>query len=375
MPDARIIITRPLPGDPSDLLRQAGFSNVWVNPRDERLPRSELLRVIPGAHAVLATPADTLINAEFFDAAGPQLKIVSNYAVGVDNTDLAEARRRGIIVGHTPHAVTEPTADIAWLLLLGAAKRAGEGERLVRSGTWKGVGPNELLGTRVIGKTLLIVGAGRIGLATARRSIGWEMKVLYCARSRHPEYEKPPISAQRIGLEEGLRQADFVSVHTPLSAQTRHLISAERLAMLKPSAILINTARGEIVDEKALIAALQAGRIAGAGLDVYTHEPAVDPALLALDNVVLLPHLGSATIEGREASGEKVIANIRAWCDGQGAREVRIAAMVTKRHDRCVAGLCADYAGLEVPDRYVFGYGMDYHEQGRNLPAIYALKD
>lgn len=319
MPDARIIITRPLPGDPSDLLRQAGFSNVWVNPRDERLPRSELLRVIPGAHAVLATPADTLINAEFFDAAGPQLKIVSNYAVGVDNTDLAEARRRGIIVGHTPHAVTEPTADIAWLLLLGAAKRAGEGERLVRSGTWKGVGPNELLGTRVIGKTLLIVGAGRIGLATARRSIGWEMKVLYCARSRHPEYEKPPISAQRIGLEEGLRQADFVSVHTPLSAQTRHLISAERLAMMKPSAILINTARGAVIEEAALVRALKDGTIAAAGLDVYENEPALAPGLADLPNTFLLPHLGSATVEDRIWMMELAVKNIIAVLSGRPA--------------------------------------------------------
>lgn len=306
----RIIITRPLPGGPVRLLNEAGFTNVWVNPRDERLPRAELLGAIRGAHAVLATPADTLINAEFFDAAGPQLRIVSNYAVGVDNTDLIEAKKRGIIVGHTPHAVTEPTADIAWLLLLGAAKRASEGERLVRSGTWKGVGPNEMLGHRVVGKTLLIVGAGRIGLATARRSIGWEMKVLYCARSRHLEYERPPINASRVELNEGLRQADFISIHTPLTPETRHLINAERVALMKPTAILINTSRGAVIDEAALVQALHEKRIAAAGLDVYEHEPQLAPGLADLPNTFLLPHLGSATVEDRMWMMEIAVKNV-----------------------------------------------------------------
>jgi glyoxylate reductase len=310
MPDPRIIVTRPLPGDPVGMFQRAGLTNIWINSRDERLPRAELLRTVRGAVAVLATPADTLINAEFFDAAGPQLKIVSNYAVGVDNTDLAEAKRRGIIVGHTPHAVTEPTADIAWLLLLGAAKRASEGERLVRSGTWKGVGPNELLGHRVIGKTLLIVGAGRIGLATARRSIGWNMKVLYFARSQHPEFEKPPINARRVSLEEGLREADFISIHTPLNESTRHLINAARLALMKPSAILINTSRGGVIDEKALVSALRERRIAAAGLDVYENEPQLAPGLADLPNTFLLPHLGSATVEDRTWMMEIAVNNI-----------------------------------------------------------------
>jgi glyoxylate reductase len=292
----RIVITRPLPGDAVARLAGAGFRNIWINPRDERLPRGELLQAIRGAHAVLATPADTLINAEFFEA---------------------EAKRRGIIVGHTPHAVTEPTADIAWLLLLGAAKRASEGERLVRSGSWKGVGPNELLGHRVVGKTLLIVGAGRIGLATARRSIGWEMKVLYHARSRHLEYEKPPISAQRVALEEGLQQADFVSVHTPLTEATRHLINAERLAMMKSTAILINTSRGAVIDEAALVEALRAGRLAAAGLDVYEREPQLASGLVDLPNTFLLPHLGSATVEDRTWMMEIAVDNIVAALRGE----------------------------------------------------------
>lgn len=317
MSDPRIIITRPLQGEPRTLLEQAGFGNIWINPHDARLSRPELLAAIRGAHAVLATPADTLINAEFFDAAGPQLIIVSNYAVGVDNVDLAEAARRQIIIGHTPNAVTEPTADIAWLLLLGAAKRAGEGERLVRSGQWRGVGPNELLGHRIIGKTLLIIGAGRIGLATARRSLGWEMKVLYHARSRHEAFEQPPINARRISLEEGLAQADFVSIHTPLNDETRHMINAERLALMKRSAILINTARGAVIDEAALVQALRSKTIAAAGLDVYEKEPALHPGLAELDNTFLLPHLGTATVDDRIAMMHIAVDNIIAALRGQ----------------------------------------------------------
>lgn len=311
----RIVITRPLPGDPVGRFREAGFDDVWTNPEDARLARPALLDAVRGAHAVLATPADVLINAEFFDAAGPQLRVVSNYAVGVDNIDLGEAARRNVIVGHTPNAVTEPTADIAWLLLLGAAKRASEGERLVRSGRWKGVGPNELLGHRVVGKTLLIIGAGRIGLAVARRSIGWEMTVLYHARTRHAEFERPPVLARAVSLEEGLREADFVSVHAPLTPQTRHLIDAARLAMMKPTAILINTARGAVVDEAALVEALRDRRIAAAGLDVYENEPQLHPGLASLDNTFLLPHLGSATTEDRvwmmRIATDNIIAALR----------------------------------------------------------------
>jgi glyoxylate reductase len=315
--EPRIVITRPIPGDPRKVLADAGFTNVWVNPVDERLPRPDLLKAIPGAHAVLATPADTLINREFFDAAGPQLRIVSNYAVGVDNIDLAEARKRGVLVGHTPNAVTEPTADIAWLLLLGAAKRASEGERLVRGRQWKGVAPQQLLGHRVIGKTLFIIGAGRIGYATAKRSIGWDMNVLYHARSRHEEVERPPINAHRVTLEVGLHEADFVSIHTPLTHETRHLINADRLKLMKRSAILVNTSRGAVVDEAALVEALRSGTIAAAGLDVYEREPALAPGLAELDNTFLLPHLGSATVDDRVWMMEIAVDNIIAALRGQ----------------------------------------------------------
>ena len=196
----RIVITRPLPGDPVDKFSQAGFDNIWVNPQDVGLTRSELLEAVVGAHGVIDTPFDTNINAEFFDAAGEQLIIVSNYAVGVDNVDLAEAAKRGIIVGNTPDPVTEPTADAAWLLLLAAARRARQGLDLARSGNWKGVRPLDPPGKRIIGKTLLIIGPGRIGSAVARRALGWDMQILYYARSQHPEIEGSPINATRVSL-------------------------------------------------------------------------------------------------------------------------------------------------------------------------------
>jgi glyoxylate reductase len=313
----RIVITRPLQGDPIAVLRRAGFDNIWINPRDVRLPRQELLWAIRGAHGVLATPADTLINQEFFDAAGPQLKIVSNYAVGVDNVDVAEARKRGVIVGYTPYVVTEPTADVAWLLLLGAARRASEGERLVRSGEWRGVGPNELLGHRVVGQTLFILGAGRIGYATARRAIGFQMRIIYHARTRHAQFEHPPVGAAYVALEEGLRQADFVSIHTPLNPSTRHLINAERLRLMKPSAILVNTSRGAVIDEAALVEALRGGGIAAAGLDVYENEPNLAPGLADLPNTFLLPHLGTATVDDRIAMMHMAVENVIAALRGE----------------------------------------------------------
>jgi len=308
--EARIVITRPMPGHPVAKLKAAEFRNVWINPVDERLRRADLLAAVRGAHAVIATPADTLINAEFFDAAGEQLKIVSNYAVGVDNIDLDEAHRRGVVVGHTPDAVTEPTADIAWLLILGAARRAREGMDLVRSGNWTGVAPNQLLGHRLVGKTLFILGAGRIGYATARRAGGFRMNVIYHARSQHEEFERDPINAKRVTLEDGLRDADVISIHTPLTNETRHLIGERELSMMKPSAILVNTARGAVIDEAALAQALRLRKIAAAGLDVYEHEPALAHGLAETRHAFLLPHLGSATEEDREWMCEIAVENV-----------------------------------------------------------------
>jgi glyoxylate reductase len=311
-----IAITRPLPGDPIGMLRAAGFEDVWINPRDERLTPQEFRDAAPGANAILTTPMDR-VDGALLDAAGPQLKIVSNYAVGYDNIDVVECRRRGVIVGNTPGAVTEPTADITWLLLLGAARRAREGIDLIRSGTWSGVAPNQLLGTRLGGKTLFILGAGRIGTATARRAPGFNVTVIYTARSRRQEIEAGPVNAAYVSLEEGLSQADFVSIHVPLNAETRHLINRERIALMNPSAILVNTSRGGVIDEGALVEALRERRIAAAGLDVFENEPALHPGLADLPNVFLLPHLGSATREDREWMMRLAVENIIAALRGE----------------------------------------------------------
>ena len=299
------------------MLAEAGLDDVWVNPHDKRLTRAELLDAVVAAHAVIATPADALINAEFFDAAGDALVIVSNYAVGVDNVDVEEAGRRGILVGNTPNAVTEPTADLAWLLMLAAARRAREGLDTCLGGVWPGVKPMDPPGKRVNGKTLLIVGAGRIGFAVARRAIGWDMTILYHARSRHGDFEAAPINARRVELDQGLAEADFVTLHTPLTDQTRHLIDARRLALMKPSAVLVNTARGPVVDEAALAKALADGTIFGAGIDVFEKEPRIHRGLVGNDRAFLLPHWGSTTDEGRFEMTREAIANVIAALTGE----------------------------------------------------------
>jgi glyoxylate reductase len=312
-----VVITRPLPGDPQGTLARAGFTNVWTNPRDDRLTRPELLDAVTGAHAVIATPADVKINAEFFNHAGDKLVIVSNYAVGVDNIDLAEARRRRVRVGNTPDAVTEPTADAAWLLLLAGARRAREGLDIARSGAWTGVKPLDPMGLRVIGKTLLIIGPGRIGRAVARRAVGWDMTILYTARSDHPDFEAPPTNARRVTLEQGLAEADFVTIHTPLTAETRHLIDTRRLALMKPTAVLVNTSRGPVVDEAALAAALRDGVIFAAGIDVFENEPEIHPDLVGLDRAFLLPHWGSTTDEDRAWMTAQAVDNVIAALNGK----------------------------------------------------------
>lgn len=313
----RIIITRPLPGHPVAWLKAKGFQNIWINPVDERLKRDDLLAAVRGAHVVIATPADTNINNEFFDAAGDGLIVISNYAVGVDNIDLEEAKERGVMICHTPNAVTEPTADIAWLLILGAARRAREGMDLVRSGNWKGVAPLQLLGTRLVGKTLFVIGPGRIGYATAKRALGWDMNIIYHARSQHEEFEREPLNAKRVSLDEGLEQADVISIHTPLTAQTHHMIGRRELERMKSSAILVNTARGAIIHEDALVQALRAKKIAAAGLDVYEREPHLAHGLAELRNAFLLPHLGSATVEDRTWMTEIAVDNAAAALKGE----------------------------------------------------------
>lgn len=280
--------------------------------------RADLLGFVRGA-AVLVSMFSDRVDDELLDAAGPGLRGVCNYAVGVNNIDVAACRRRGVAVTNTPDAVTEGTADLAWALVLAVARRVVEADRFVRSGAWAGHGPmgmGEFMGLDLTGRTLLIVGAGRIGLAVATRSLAWGMRVLYVARSQKWAMELAPVAARRVTLEEGLREADVVSVHTPLTDDTRHLIAAPQLALMKPTAILVNTARGPVIDEAALADALAARRLFGAGLDVFEREPAVHPGLLTLDSVTLTPHIGSAEVRFREAMTAMVAANAAAILAG-----------------------------------------------------------
>jgi glyoxylate reductase len=283
------------------------------------LPRPALLEHVRGASAVVTWVSER-VDAEFLDACGPTLRAVCNFAVGTDNIDLPECRRRGVIVTNTPGAVTEGTANLAWALILAVARRVAEGDRYVRSGRFAAEGPlapAEFLGLDITGRDLLIVGAGRIGYATALRGLGFGMRPLYVARSQHLEFEMAPLCASRVELDEGLARAGVVSIHTPLTPDTRGLINARRLALMRPTAILVNTARGPIVDEAALVDALQRRQIWGAGLDVYEREPALHPGLAELDNCVLTPHVGSGEEKYRRLMGEMAFASARAALEGR----------------------------------------------------------
>ncbi|MBX3359124.1 MAG: D-glycerate dehydrogenase [Phycisphaeraceae bacterium] len=308
-----VVVTRQVPGTIS-----VPGAEVRFGP-PEQLSRADLLTLVRGATVIVSMFHD-LVNAELLDAAGQQLKGVCNFAVGYDRIDVAECARRGVTVTNTPDAVTEGTANMAWALLLATARRLAEADRFVRSGQFERRGPlgiTEFLGMHLTGQTMLIVGAGRIGRAVALRALAFGMRIVYASRSRNVEFEIAPLAARRVELDEGLALADVVSIHTPLTEQTRHLIDARRLALMKPKAILINTARGPIVDEAALAAALAANRLWGAGLDVFEHEPKVHPGLLTLDNAVFAPHIGSAELRWREVMTEMVSANARAILAGQ----------------------------------------------------------
>ena len=283
---------------------------------DTPMAHAELVAGLQSADVLVPTVTDR-IDADLIAAAGPDLKLIANFGQGVDHIDLTAARARGIMVTNTPGVFTEDTADLTMALIIALPRRLVEGDELVRSNAWRGWSPTHMLGHRVGGKLLGIVGMGRIGQAVARRARAFGLSVHYHNRRRLPASVEQELGATwHASVDTLLRIADIVSIHCPSTAETKGMISAARIAAMKPSASLINTARGDLCDEDALIAALTAGRIAGAGLDVFSHELAVDERLLALPNVILLPHIGSATYEGREESGARVIANIRAWVDG-----------------------------------------------------------
>jgi glyoxylate reductase len=302
-----VVVTRPLPAPGVAALEDAGLA-VRANPLDQPWSRDELLTAVADADGLLCMLSEP-VNAELLDAA-PKLKVVSNYAVGFDNVDVAEARRRGVEVTTTPDVLTEATADLAWALLLAAARRIGEGDRLVRAGEWNGWGPNQLIGQPVAGRTLGIVGMGAIGRAVARRARGFSMPVLYFNRNRLDAEVERSLDAAYVGLDELLTRSDVVSLHAPLNDESRHLLDAAALARMKPTAVLVNTGRGALIDEAALVEALREGRLAAAGLDVYEREPALSPGLTDLANVVLAPHLGSASTEARAAMVRLCAENI-----------------------------------------------------------------
>ena len=314
MTQPRIIVAGRIPDAGLDVLRPHG--NVWGWKHDEPIEINELYERIAGADAVL-TLLTTKIDRSFLEAAGPQLKVVSNVAVGYNNIDVAECRAHGVIATNTPGVLTDATADIAMALILMSTRRLGEGERIVRSGKPWQWGMFMLLGSAIQGRRLGIIGMGAIGQALARRARAFGMSVAYSnRRAVSPEIEAE-LDAERLDLDELLGTSDVVSINCPYSADTHHLIGPEQFEQMRSSAYLVNTARGPIVDEAALVRALRSGEIAGAGLDVYEHEPQLAPGLADLDNVVLIPHLGSATIETRAAMATLAARNTVAVLSGQ----------------------------------------------------------
>ncbi|MBC7217004.1 MAG: D-glycerate dehydrogenase [Candidatus Caldatribacterium sp.] len=291
-----VFVTRRIPEEGLRIV--AEYCEMEVSDFDGVLPKEILLEKVRGRDGILCLLTDT-IDREVMEAAGPNLKVIANYAVGYNNIDVEEATRRGIMVTNTPGVLTETTADLAWALLMSIARRIVEADKFVRAGKFRGWEPMLFLGTDVYGATLGIVGFGRIGQAVARRAQGFNMRVLYYDLVRAPFHVERELKAEFRSLPELLQEADFVSIHVPLTRDTYHLIGEKELQMMKREAYLINTARGPIVDEKALVRALKEGWIRGAALDVFENEPKVEPELLELDNVVLAPHIGSASYATR----------------------------------------------------------------------------
>lgn len=310
----KIFVTRPIPQAGLEILRQA-YPDFTMNSEDRVLERHELLAAVKGLDGLLSLLTDR-IDGELLDAAGPQLKIVANHAVGFDNVDLKAATEHGVLITNTPGVLTEATADHAWALLFAVTRRIPESEKFLREGKFKGWGPLMFLGGDVSGRTLGVIGAGRIGHHMALRSRGFNMRVLYTDEFANKVLEKE-IGARRVSLDELLHDSDFVSLHVPLLPGTRHLINAASLRKMKPSAYLINTSRGPVVDEAALAEALRAGVIAGAALDVFENEPAVHPDLLKRDNLVLTPHTASATIATRSNMATMAAKNLLAGLRGE----------------------------------------------------------
>jgi len=310
----KVLVTRPIKEEPTRRLRER--CEVTIDENDFGIPRDDLLKMVNGYDALI-TMLTEQVDAELLAAAGPQLKIVANHAVGFDNVSLPDCTAARVMATNTPDVLTETTADTAFALLMTAARRVGEGERFLRAGTPWIWGPLMMLGQDVHHKTIGIVGFGRIGQAVARRAKGFGMDVIYADAFQLPADVEAQTGAHRVELDELLERADFVSIHTNLTPETRHLFGAEQFERMKDTAVLVNTSRGPVVDEAALADALEAGEIFAAGLDVFEHEPDAHPKLLGLENAVVIPHLGSATVDTRDAMGHLAVDNVFAALDGE----------------------------------------------------------
>ena len=310
---AKIVVTGKIPA--GGLARLKADHDVLAWESEEAISRSELLQMVAGADAIVSLLTEK-IDAELLTAAGSQLKSVSNVAVGYNNIDVPACKERGVLVTNTPGVLTEATADIAMALILMCTRRLGEGERVIRAQQPWQWGMFYMLGMGLQGRQLGIVGMGQIGIATARRAKAFGMNIAYTRRAPLESDVEKDLAAKFMSMDELIESSDVLSIHCPYSPATHHLISENQLARMKPSAFLINTARGPIVDEQALVDALKAGKIAGAGLDVFEHEPKVNPGLLELDNAVLIPHLGSATVETRAAMADIAATNALAILAG-----------------------------------------------------------
>ncbi|MBA4088866.1 MAG: D-glycerate dehydrogenase [Novosphingobium sp.] len=310
----RVAVTRRLL--PETEARMTELFDVSLNAEDRAMSRDQLVAAMQSAHVLVPTVTDR-IDAAMIAEAGPQLGLIANFGAGTEHIDLAAARARKIIVTNTPGVFTDDTADMTIALIISVARRLNYGGRTLRAGKWEGWAPSTMLGHRLAGKTLGIIGMGRIGQAVAHRARAFGLNVLYNSRHRLPEALETMFGANfEPDLDRLVAEADILTLHCPATPETHHMIDARRIGLMKPHAYIVNTARGQLIEEEALIAALVDGRIGGAGLDVFEHEPQVDARLLAHHNVAILPHMGSATFEGRIASGDKVIANIRFWTDG-----------------------------------------------------------
>ena len=309
-----VVVTRKLPDAVET--RMMELFDARLNTDDRPMTRAQLTEAVAGADVLVPTVTDR-IDAAILAHAGERLRLIANYGTGVDNIDVEAAYKRGITVTNTPGVLTEDTADMTMALILAVSRRLVEGEALARSGEWQGWAPTTMLGHRIHGKRLGILGMGRIGSAVARRAKGFGLAVHYHNRRRmHPSVEAELEATWWESLDQMLARVDILSINCPHTPATYHLLSARRLKLMQPHAIIVNTSRGEVIDEAALTRMLRAKELAGAGLDVFEHEPAINPKLRELKNVVLLPHMGSATIEGRLDMGEKVIVNIKTFVDG-----------------------------------------------------------